>query len=224
MSTDAQAEASRRNGVHSHGPTSEEGKARSSMNRFQHGLAGKFTVLKNEIQEEFDDLLDALRSEHQPETPTEHLLVDKMAEHYWLSRRAQTLQDHFLDHKNLALYLRYQTANDRGFSKCLSDLLKLRAERRKQRREEMEDRRKQLRQEAEDQRKQELNDARVRSVNAKAEFQELETDVKSFIQARLPGHTAIPFRLVKQVLANALEQFAAELDANPELAKTFEAA
>jgi hypothetical protein len=40
-----------------------------------------------------------------------------MAQHYWVRQRAQSLQDHYLDDKNLALYLRYQTANDRGFSK-----------------------------------------------------------------------------------------------------------
>jgi hypothetical protein len=56
-----------------------------------------FTVLKCENQAEFDNLLNALRGEHQPETPTEHLLVDQMAQHYWLSQRAQSLQDHYLD-------------------------------------------------------------------------------------------------------------------------------
>ncbi len=33
--------------------------------------------------------------------------------------------------RSLSLYIRYQTTNERAFSKCLSDLLKLRAERRK---------------------------------------------------------------------------------------------
>jgi hypothetical protein len=36
------------------------------------------------------------------------------------------------DQKQLALYLRYQTTNERAFHKCLNDLLKLRAERHKQ--------------------------------------------------------------------------------------------
>ena len=34
--------------------------------------------------------------------------------------------------KQVALYLRYQTTHDRNFHKCLNDLLKLRAEKRKQ--------------------------------------------------------------------------------------------
>ena len=42
--------------------------------------------------------------------------------------------------------------------------------------------------------------------------------------ARLPGHTQIPFHVVKNVLANALEGFNAELDADLELAKIFKAA
>ena len=37
-------------------------------------------------KEEFESLLFPMRLEHQPDTPTEHMLVDKMAEHFWLSR------------------------------------------------------------------------------------------------------------------------------------------
>ena len=228
MSTPAQAAASRVNGSQSHGPATEEGKSRSCMNRFQHGFCGTFTVLPSEDQDQFETLLDALRMEHQPVTPTEALLVDKMAEHYWLSQRAQILQDLSMDgdapsnekEKSFALYIRYQTANDRGFSKCLHDLLKLRAERRKL----IADREKQQQRQAEEQRKQEAHEARVRTVNAKAEFQELENSIKETIQARLPGHTEISFTMLKHVLGNAIEQFAKELDANPELAKILKAA
>jgi len=216
MSTEAQAEASRRNGAQSHGPVTEEGKANSCMNRFRHGFCAEFSVLGSEDQYEFDTLLLAFRMDHQPQTPTEHLLVDQLAQHYWLSRRAQKLQDSALEEQNdksFALYLRYQTTNDRAFSKCLSDLLKLRSERRKQ-----------VHQQKENQRKQETHEARVRSVNAKAEEQEIENSMRETVETYLPGHTQIPFRLLKGVLANAMEQFARELDANPELAKSLKAA
>jgi hypothetical protein len=61
-----------------------------------------------------------------------------MAQHHWLRNRAELLQTHAfdddggLDEKRLALFLRYQTTHERAFHKCLNDLLKLRAEKRKQ--------------------------------------------------------------------------------------------
>jgi hypothetical protein len=228
MSTTAQLEANRANAQHSTGPKSEEGKAASCQNNFKHGFCGAFTVLPAENQNEFDSLLASLRMEHQPSTATENMLVDKLAEHFWLSQRAQLLQNMALSgeyqtasaEKSFALYLRYQTTNDRAFSKCLHDLLKLRAEKRKM---EIGFERQQQ-QEAAEQRKQEAHDARVRVATAKAEEQELDNDIKSTIQARLPGHTEIPFRLFKHVLSNSIEQFAQELDRNPELAKIMKAA
>jgi hypothetical protein len=56
---------------------------------------------------------------------------------HWLRNRAELLQsncfhdDGSIDEKRLALYLRYQTTHERAFHKCLNDLLKLRAEKRK---------------------------------------------------------------------------------------------
>ncbi len=115
------------------GPTSPEGKAISSLNRLKHGLTGTFRVLEFESQALFDELRDGLRAEHAPATLTETLLVDRMAEHIWLSQRAQRLQDDELlngNEKTFALYLRYQTTNDRAFYKCLRELATLREERR----------------------------------------------------------------------------------------------
>ena len=65
------------------------------------------------------------------------ILVERMAQHHWLRDRAGLLQangfadDGSVDEKRLALYLRYQTTHERAFHKCLNDLLKLRAEKRK---------------------------------------------------------------------------------------------
>ncbi|MBV9248045.1 MAG: hypothetical protein JO227_02200, partial [Acetobacteraceae bacterium] len=93
MSTPAQVNANRANAQQSTGPKAAEGKAIASRNNFQWGFCGRFSVLPCESQAEFDELKAALRNEHQPITPTETLLVDNMAEHYWLSRRALMLQD-----------------------------------------------------------------------------------------------------------------------------------
>ena len=141
MSTESQIRANQANAQHSTGPTSETGQAVSSMNNFRHGLAGAFRVLASENQDEFDQLLTGLRSEHQPSTITESMLVEKMAEHYWLGQRALRCQHTCFTDDTLAmedqsrrgtLFLRYQTTHDRAFHRNLNDLLKLRSERRKQ--------------------------------------------------------------------------------------------
>ncbi|MBV9767743.1 MAG: hypothetical protein JOZ48_23085, partial [Acidobacteriaceae bacterium] len=124
MSTEAQIAANQKNAQHSTGPKTEEGKTASSHNNFRFGFCGAFTVLPSESQEEFDILLAYLRTEHQPATPTEIILVEKMAQHHWLSRRALSLQDQAIQaevsdlppaaqHKRFELFLRYQTTNDR---------------------------------------------------------------------------------------------------------------
>ncbi|MBV9759138.1 MAG: hypothetical protein JO340_01125 [Acidobacteriaceae bacterium] len=139
MSTDAQIAANRANARHSTGPVTDAGKAASCRNNFRHGMAGAFSVLPSEDQDEFDALLCGLRAEHQPATLTESILVQKMAQHYWLSQRAQRLQDLTMaedlpakdQDRQFSLFLRYQTTNDRAFHKSLNDLLKLRAEQRR---------------------------------------------------------------------------------------------
>jgi hypothetical protein len=123
MTTSAQIAANQSNAQHSTGPRTSEGKAISCRNNFQHGFTGAFTVLPWESQNEFDMLLGSLRDEHKPSGLTETILVDKMAQAIWLSKRALMLQhvtfNHELptcdDQKQLALYLRYQTTNERAF-------------------------------------------------------------------------------------------------------------
>jgi hypothetical protein len=135
MSTEAQIAANRANAQLSKGPKTKEGKAVSSNNNFRHGFTGAFMILSWERYEEFDTLLSGLRAEHLPATITENLLVEKMAQSWWLRTRALLLQNNCfsdsIDQKQLALYLRYQTTHDRAFHKSLNDLLKLRAEKRK---------------------------------------------------------------------------------------------
>jgi hypothetical protein len=140
MSTDSQIRANQLNAQHSTGPKTGQGKAASCMNNLRHGMTGAFRVLPSEDQDEFDRLAAALHAEHQPSTITEAMLVERMAQHYWLSQRAQRLQDITMaddlpirdQERQFALFLRYQTTNDRAFHRCLADLLKLRAEKRKQ--------------------------------------------------------------------------------------------
>ncbi|HEY3457971.1 MAG TPA: hypothetical protein VGK64_25540 [Bryobacteraceae bacterium] len=140
MSTESQIQANRENAKLSCGPKSEIGKAVSALNNTRHGLTGAFRVLPSESQSDFDALLAAFREEHQPETLTETTLVEAMAQHHWLRRRALALEPScydpetgaITDEKQLALYLRYQTTHERAFHKALNDLLKLRAAKRKE--------------------------------------------------------------------------------------------
>jgi hypothetical protein len=93
MPTKAQTAANTANAQHSTGPKTEPGKAASSLNHLSHGLTGStFTVLDWEDQNAFNTLFSRLQSEHQPATVTEELLVEKMAQHYWLTQRAIALQ------------------------------------------------------------------------------------------------------------------------------------
>ncbi len=199
MSTQAQVTANQSNAQKSTGPKSEQGKAIASQNNFRFGFTGTFRVLAWENEVEFQILLDTLHAEHQPATPTETVLVDKMAQSLWLSKRAVLLQDLTMDiaaplcdnPKQLALYLRYQTTHDRAFHKSLAELLKLRAETRKQqigfgsqqRKRKEDDRREQqemrrgadhARREAAEKRKQEVHRWNVLLAQAKVDNQELQ--------------------------------------------------
>src|SRR4051794_669070 len=140
FSTPAQVAANQANTQHSTGPRTAAGKAISAMNNFRHGFTGAFSVLPWENHDEFDMLLGALRDEHKRSGLTETMLVDRMAQALWFSKRALMLQHVTFnqnmptcdDPKQLALYIRYQTTNERAFHKCLNDLMKLRADKRKQ--------------------------------------------------------------------------------------------
>ena len=142
MSTAPQIAANQANSQYSTGPKTGTGKAAAARNNFRHGLApaSLFWVLPSECQSEFDTLLAAFRDDHQPATSTEETLVQAMAEHHWLRHRALRLEEscfdfttgQVIDAQKLSLYLRYQTTHERAFHKALNDLLKLRAEKRKE--------------------------------------------------------------------------------------------
>ncbi len=184
MATIAQTTANQANAQKSTGPTSETGKAASSRNHLRHGFAGRFTLLSVEDPAEYDRMLNSLRADFQPKTNAEDLLVERMTQHQWLVQRALQLQTFCFDgdqsnedhQRSLSLYIRYQTTNERAFSKCLSDLLKLRSERRK---EQIGFESQQLkkddlaRKQQIENRKQDLHQCEIWLAEAKAEHQEL---------------------------------------------------
>jgi len=167
------------------GPRTPEGKAISSLNNLKHGLTGSFRILGNESQDEFDTMLDLMNEDNQPETAIEFILIEKMAAHIWLSRRAQRLQDCALnqdDLPRLGVYLRYQTTNDRGFDKCLSTLNQIKKERIGF----------------------ESQKARVRLANAQALHKEVDADIRKRCDIPTEGGFAIPFVEAQELFARCL--------------------
>jgi len=200
MSTTAQIVANQANAKLSTGPKTEEGKAAASQNNFRHGLAGTFVIQSWEKEEEYFELLDGLRHEHQPITPTEILLVENMAKHFWLGQRALRLQEFCFQaefprvdssfEKQFALYLRYQTTHERAFHKCLNDLQKLRA----QQSRELAESNVRRRDHAAEVRRQEMHEARLEAVEAKTEL------VKAKTAASAPGAAAaVPYNTAERV-------------------------
>ena len=205
MATEAQISANQQNAQHSTGPNTHDGKAASCKNNFRYGLTGNsFTVLDSEDQDEYDHVLSGLRFEHQPSTMTESILVDNMAQSYWLRKRAIYLQDQCATNeeltleqqqKQLALFIRYQTTHDRAFHRSLNDLLKLRAERRKQeigfesQKQKLAD---QSRREAAEKRKQDHHKLDILLAQAKLNHQELLNCELSF---EITGAPLAPARL-----------------------------
>ncbi len=215
MSTQAQVLANRANTQHSSGPRTEAGKTAISQNNFRHGFTGQFKVLDWENQEEFTTLLTNFAAEHRPANPYETALVERMARHFWLAQRALTLQDQCFNPDlamqeadgKLALYMRYQTTQDRAFGKCADELRKLRNEKRKQ--EIGFESQKQR--ETDELRKGEMHEARLRLVNSKADHTEIDNDIRQTVEAPLPGHMRLPFDTLKGAFQLAIDQVNREL-------------
>ena len=142
MATEAQIEANRRNAAKSTGPRTPEGKARVRRNATRHGLCSGIARMAEEgpeFAEDFKLLLEDLREEHQPNGPTEDILVYKMAQSVFFTDRASVLladklnsNDHPDALPHISLMLRYHTTADRAFARHLNDLRKLQKERRRE--------------------------------------------------------------------------------------------
>jgi hypothetical protein len=142
MATAAQIRANQLNAQQSTGP-SQAGKQASSRNRTTHGLcqhnSQSFYLLDDEDPEKFGELRARLKAEYQPQTETERILVQRMADHEWLRTRALRLQwscifedQHVLATEQFALYMRYQTTDERAFYKALKELQNVRTQRTKE--------------------------------------------------------------------------------------------
>jgi hypothetical protein len=132
MATQAQVIANRANSQRSTGPVTDEGKAKSCLNRLSHGFASSTRFISGEDPEQFNALLTDLIHEYQPATPTQQILVEKMAHNQWIGLRANRLQGNLINRMSvvsdllntLPLLIRYQTTADRAFHKAHNELIK----------------------------------------------------------------------------------------------------
>jgi hypothetical protein len=85
--TDNQIAASRANGAKSHGPVTEEGRQRSSMNALKHGLYSELVVNDGESMEMFNNLRQGYLDRFQPADPVELDMVEQMVSASWRIRR-----------------------------------------------------------------------------------------------------------------------------------------
>src|SRR5579884_4093158 len=89
MATPAQVLANRENSKHSTGPTSDAGKAISSLNHRSHGFCAADPVLPTEDRNEFNALAERLKSEWMPQTVTQEFLVGQIAGAQWKLARLE---------------------------------------------------------------------------------------------------------------------------------------
>lgn len=91
------AEINRANSQHSTGPITEEGKKRSSFNALRHGLTSQHAVIPGEDHAIYDAHVAAIYDEHNPQTQTESILVQLLADLAWRLLRVATMEANLLD-------------------------------------------------------------------------------------------------------------------------------
>ncbi|HZS54236.1 MAG TPA: hypothetical protein VFA65_07515 [Bryobacteraceae bacterium] len=144
-----QLAANRANAQKSTGPRTDAGKEKVAQNALKHGLCGNFQVLSCEDQQQYDDFFQRFLQTENPADDVERELVAKMARHTWLSERAmrcqegcflvqpQTPEDQQQNTAGIAvrtdleMYVRYQAAQDRAYSRASAELARRRNERAK---------------------------------------------------------------------------------------------
>jgi hypothetical protein len=92
MSTPAQLAANQANAQLSTGPSSADGKHRSSLNALKTGLTGRTVLLPGEDKAAFESHLARFSEFFEPATPDEAALVQRLAETRWRLDRCPTLE------------------------------------------------------------------------------------------------------------------------------------
>ena len=118
------------------GPSTPEGKSRSSRNAVKHGCRSHIVILPGENQHDFNDLYDRWMAAYQPEDDAQLELVEQLILSKWFllrneRRYSEVEQDlaatAFADwedahHKKFQLALRYKTAAERSVTRAMREL------------------------------------------------------------------------------------------------------
>jgi hypothetical protein len=97
MSSDRKINSSRANGAKSHGPTTPDGKKRSSQNAVQHGLLAECVLLTGEDAKNFEILVQNHKRRFQPADGIEFGIIEEMCSAYWRLHRVWTIETHTLN-------------------------------------------------------------------------------------------------------------------------------
>src|ERR1039457_867292 len=93
MISDKQLEANRNNALLSHGPVTEAGRKRSSMNALRHGLTGQVTSMTDEDRAAHDTFSKALMKDLAPAGAMEVQLAQRIATDSWRLNRISAIED-----------------------------------------------------------------------------------------------------------------------------------
>ena len=99
MTSDRRKKSSRANGAKSHGPTTPEGKERSSRNAVQHGLLAQCLLFSGEDAANFEILVQNHDRRFQPADGIEFGMIEEMCAAYWRLHRVWTIETHTLEHQ-----------------------------------------------------------------------------------------------------------------------------
>ncbi|MBU0686776.1 MAG: hypothetical protein KKB81_02830 [Candidatus Margulisbacteria bacterium] len=151
-----QLEANQQNALQSTGPKTQEGKVVSKYNALKHGLLSKEVLLAGEDEEVLIEIGKRLRTELEPETELEFMLVDRITANTWRLRRVMRVEREMMNYDlngsdfeivdtpktlgkamsiNFAKFdtygklIRYEASIERGIYKALHELQRIQAAR-----------------------------------------------------------------------------------------------
>jgi hypothetical protein len=93
MISEKQLEANRNNALQSHGPVTDAGRKRSSMNALRHGLTGQVTTMTDEDRTAHEKFSKALIQDLAPKGAMETQLAQRIATDSWRLNRISAVED-----------------------------------------------------------------------------------------------------------------------------------
>jgi hypothetical protein len=93
MISEKQLEANRNNALLSHGPVTDAGRKRSSMNAMRHGLTGQVTTMTDEDRTAHEKFSKALSQDLAPQGAMETQLAQRISTDSWRLNRISAVED-----------------------------------------------------------------------------------------------------------------------------------